>query len=43
MLAYNASSDFMDEYVRIGESTTLQHLKKFVTVVVDVFFEEYLG
>ena len=43
MLAYKASSDFMDEYVWIGESTTLQHLKKFVTVVVDVFFEEYLG
>ena len=32
----------MDEYVRIGETTTLQSLKKFVTTVVDVFSEEYL-
>ena len=32
----------MDGYVRIGEITTLQSLKKFVTVVVDVFSEKYL-
>ena len=31
----------MDEYVRIGETTALQSLKKFVTVVVNVLSEEY--
>ncbi|XP_050250584.1 uncharacterized protein LOC126697568 [Quercus robur] len=32
----------MDEYVRIGETTALESLKKFVTVVIDVFSKEYL-
>ena len=32
----------MDEYVQIGETTTLQSLKKFITAVVDVFSKEYL-
>ena len=41
MLAYGISGDFMDEYVRIGETTALQSLKKFVTMVVDVLSEEY--
>ena len=41
MLVYGISGDFMDEYVRIGETTALQSLKKFVTVVVDVLSEEY--
>ena len=30
MLAYGVLVDFMDEYVRIGESTTIKSLKKFV-------------
>ena len=42
MLAYGVSGDFMDEYVRIRETTALQSLKKFVTVVIDVFSEKYL-
>ena len=42
MLAYGLSSDFMDEYVWIGETTAFQSLKKFVTVVVDAYSEEYL-
>ena len=42
MLAYGVLSDFMDEYVQIKETTTLQSLEKFVTAVVDVFSEEYL-
>ena len=41
MLAYGISGGFMDEYVRIRETTALQSLKKFVTVVVDVLSEEY--
>nr|XP_023912228.1 uncharacterized protein LOC112023835 [Quercus suber] len=42
MLVYGVSGDLKDEYVRIGDTTTLQSLKKFVTVVIDVFSEEYL-
>ena len=41
MFAYGVLSDFMDEYVRIGETTALQNLKKFVTVVVDVLSKKY--
>ena len=40
MLAYGVLGDFMDEYMRIGETIALQSLKKFVTVVVDVLSEE---
>ncbi|KAK9998630.1 hypothetical protein SO802_018233 [Lithocarpus litseifolius] len=32
----------MQQYVWIGETTALQSLKKSVTMVVDIFFEEYL-
>ena len=42
MLAYGVSGDLIDEYVRIGETTALESLKKFVTAVIDVFSEEYL-
>ena len=42
MLAYGVSGDLIDEYVRIGETTALESLKKFVTAVIDVFSEKYL-
>ena len=42
MLVYGVSGDFIDKYVRIGETTALENLKKFVTAVIDVFSEEYL-
>ena len=42
MLAYGVSSDLIDEYMRIGETTALESLKKYVTAVIDVFSEEYL-
>ena len=42
MIAYGVIGDIMDEYVRIGETTTMESLKKFVTAVIDIFFEEYL-
>ena len=35
-------TDLMDEYMRIGESIAMESLKKFVAVVVDIIFEEYL-
>ena len=42
MLAYGVASDFMDEYVRIAETTTITSLKKFVAAVVAIFSKEYL-
>ena len=42
MLAFGVMGDFMDVYVQIGETTALQSLEKFVTAMVDIFFEEYL-
>ncbi|XP_042962638.1 uncharacterized protein LOC122296908 [Carya illinoinensis] len=42
MLAYGVTGDFMDEYIRIGESTAMESLKKFCETVVTVFSEEYL-
>ncbi|XP_028117195.1 uncharacterized protein LOC114314866 [Camellia sinensis] len=34
--------DFMDEYLRIGESTAMKSVKKFVKAVVAIFSDEYL-
>ena len=41
-LAYGVAADFMDEYVRIAETTAITSLKKFVAAVVAIFSEEYL-
>uniref|UniRef100_A0A2N9HR95 Uncharacterized protein n=1 Tax=Fagus sylvatica TaxID=28930 RepID=A0A2N9HR95_FAGSY len=40
MLAYEVTADFMDKYVRIGESTAMESLKKFVKMVVSIFSEK---
>ncbi|XP_042962700.1 uncharacterized protein LOC122296975 [Carya illinoinensis] len=42
MLAYGVTGDFMDEYIHIGESTTMESLKKFSETIVSVFSDEYL-
>jgi len=42
MLTYGVPADATDEYVRIGESTVLESLRRFVTAVVDIFEDEYL-
>ncbi|XP_030944966.1 uncharacterized protein LOC115969446 [Quercus lobata] len=42
MLAYGVAADFTDEYVRIGESTAIESLKKFVEAIVDIYSTEYL-
>ena len=42
MIACGVTSDFMDEYVRIGETIAMESLKKFVTPVIDISFEKYL-
>ena len=42
ILTYGVPADATDEYVRIGESTAIESLRKFVAAVVDLFEEEYL-
>ncbi|XP_075640517.1 uncharacterized protein LOC142612290 [Castanea sativa] len=42
MLAYGVAADFTNEYVRIGESTAIESLKKFVEAIVDIYSTEYL-
>ncbi|XP_028063786.1 uncharacterized protein LOC114267001 [Camellia sinensis] len=42
MLAYGVAADSVDNYVRIGESTAIESLKRFVKAVVAIFFERYL-
>ncbi|XP_021311806.1 uncharacterized protein LOC110433631 [Sorghum bicolor] len=42
MLAYGVPADATDEYVRIGESTALESLRRFVRAVIEVFGDEYL-
>ncbi|XP_050875365.1 uncharacterized protein LOC127078990 [Lathyrus oleraceus] len=42
MLAYGSPADLVDEYVRIGESTSIECLERFVKGVNVVFGAEYL-
>ena len=42
MLTYRVPDDATDEYVRIGESTAIESLRRFVAAVVDLFEEESL-
>jgi hypothetical protein len=42
MLTYGVPADAADEYVRIAESTTIESLKRLVTVVIENFGDEYL-
>ena len=41
-LTYGVPADTTDEYVRIGESTAIESLCRFVVAIVDLFEEEYL-
>ncbi|XP_062073352.1 uncharacterized protein LOC133777681 [Humulus lupulus] len=43
MLAYGAPADYVDEYVRIGETTAIECLVNFVRGVNDIFGTEYLS
>ncbi|XVF67041.1 hypothetical protein PTKIN_Ptkin10aG0089200 [Pterospermum kingtungense] len=42
MLAYGCPTDLLDEYVQIGESTTIESLKHFCDAVIGVFEQQYL-
>jgi hypothetical protein len=42
MLSYGVPTDFMDQYIRIGESTVIESLRRFVIALVEVFGEKYL-
>ena len=42
MLAYGMSADSIDEYVRIGETTTIECVKRFCQGVVEIFGPKYL-
>ena len=42
MLAYGVPADSVDEYVRIGESTAIESLKKIVKAIIAMFDDEYL-
>lgn len=42
MLAYGSPADSLDEYLKIGKSTSLHCLDMFARGVIDVFGEEYL-
>ncbi|KAL5787502.1 hypothetical protein ACOSP7_004451 [Xanthoceras sorbifolium] len=42
MSAYGASVDATDEYIKIGESTTIESMNRFCRVVVEIFGECYL-
>jgi len=42
MLTYGVAADATDDYVRIGESTAIESLRRFVSAVVEVFGDEYL-
>jgi hypothetical protein len=41
-LAYGVPADYVDEYVRIGESTAIESLRKFVRSICEIFGAEYL-
>jgi hypothetical protein len=42
ILAYGLPADAVDEYVRIGESTTREALNHFCVIVINVFGQQYL-
>jgi hypothetical protein len=42
MIAYGVPADATDDYLRIGESTIIESLRRFVKAIVEVFGDEYL-
>jgi len=42
MLAYGMASDTVDEYIKIGGSTTLECLRRFCNGIIQLYEQEYL-
>ncbi|CAL1405418.1 unnamed protein product [Linum trigynum] len=42
MLAYGCSADFIDEYCRMAQTTTLECLRKFGSSIINIYSHEYL-
>jgi hypothetical protein len=42
MIAYGVPTDATDDYVRVGESTALECLRRFAIAIVELFGPEYL-
>lgn len=42
MLAYGVPADVAEEYIKIGESTTIESIKRFCRAIVEIFSEQYL-
>jgi hypothetical protein len=42
MLAYGGPADHLDEYIRMGESTTLECVNKFTMTIVEEYGDIYL-
>lgn len=42
MLVYGLPADATDEYVKIGESTAIESMKRFCRAIVNIFSEKYL-
>ena len=42
VLAYGCSADAIDDYVRIGEDTILEAVRRFTMAVIEIFGDEYL-
>ena len=42
MLAYGLPADATDEYVKIGQSTAIESMKRFCRAIVEIFAERYL-
>jgi hypothetical protein len=42
MLDYGIPDDYVDEYMRIGETIAIKSLEKFVNVMVSIYSNEYL-
>ncbi|KAL8131300.1 hypothetical protein AgCh_007289 [Apium graveolens] len=42
MIAYGVPVDSVDDYIRIGESTVIESLRKYVISINQIFGEQYL-